>query len=277
LLALDSLDTLTRPIEVFPKFSASLGPAMREETSRVLDDLVFDRDGDYRHLFDQPETFVNTELAALYGVSAPSGSGFARVTLPASSGRAGLLGQAGVLAARDHSDGTSPTKRGLFVLTRLLCQDLPLMPPANLDIPPPPTGLLTARERLAEHAANSVCAGCHRVTDPVGLSLEHFDAMGVYRDNDHGLSIDDTGVLDGKTYRGAAELGAVLRDHPALSPCLIQQLYGVAVGHLSTEFDRDTFASLVRDFDAHGARIKPLLAAIASSDGFRYLPVPERN
>ena len=91
------------------------------------------------------------------------------MTLPASSHRAGLLGQAGVLAARDHSDGTSPTRRGLFVLTRLLCQNLPLAPPANLQIPPPPTGLLTARQKLEQHATNEVCASCHRITDPVGL------------------------------------------------------------------------------------------------------------
>jgi Protein of unknown function (DUF1592)/Protein of unknown function (DUF1588)/Protein of unknown function (DUF1595)/Protein of unknown function (DUF1585)/Protein of unknown function (DUF1587) len=274
LLALESLDTLTRPVEVFPKFTATLGPAMKQETLLVLDDLVFGRDGDYRHVFDQPETFVNAELAAFYGIAAPAGGGFGRVTLPASSGRAGLLGHAGVLAARDHSDGTSPTKRGLFVLTRLLCQNLPLMPPANIPIPPPPTGLLTAKQRLAEHASNAVCAACHRVTDPVGLSLEHFDAMGAYRANDHGLAIDDTGELDGQTYHGELELGALLRDHPALGPCLIQALYGVAVGHLASDFDRDTFAALAQEFADNGGRIRSLLAKITASDGFRYLPAP---
>jgi len=132
---------------------------MKQETLLTFDDLVFTRDGDYRHLFDQQETFVNNELAGLYGVTAPSGAAFARATLPMTSGRVGLLGQAGVLAARDHSDGTSPTKRGLFVLTRLLCQDLPLMPPANLQIPPPPTGLITARQRRSKsNAKNAVCA-----------------------------------------------------------------------------------------------------------------------
>jgi hypothetical protein len=189
-------------------------------------------------------------------------------------GRVGLLGQAGVLAARDHADGTSPTKRGLFVLTRLLCQDLPLAPPANLTIPPPPTGLLTARQRLEQHAANTVCAACHSHTDPVGFSLEHFDAMGVYRETDHDLPIDDSGVLDGVSYQGEPGLAAVLRDHPALEPCLIRSLYGVAVGHPATDFDRDTFKAMVDEFQANGAKIRALLAAIATSDGFRYLPTP---
>jgi Protein of unknown function (DUF1592)/Protein of unknown function (DUF1588)/Protein of unknown function (DUF1595)/Protein of unknown function (DUF1585)/Protein of unknown function (DUF1587) len=274
LLALDGLDTLTRPVAVFPQMTDTLGAALKQETQRVIDDLVFTRDDDYRHLFDQPETFVNDELATFYGLPAQSGADFVRVTLPAKLGRVGLLGQAGVLAARDHSDGTSPTKRGLFVLTRLLCQNLPLTPPANLQIPAAPTGHITARERLEEHASNAVCAACHQVTDPVGLSLEHFDALGVYRADDHGLAIDDTGKIGDQTYRGEPELGALLHDHPALSPCLIQSLYGVAVGHLSTDFDRDTFSALVRDVEQDGAHIKALLTTIATSDGFRYLPAP---
>lgn len=274
LLSLDSLDTLSRPVELFPQFTDTLGQALKQETLLVIDDLVFERDGDYRRLFDQTQTFVNAELAALYGVPAPQGDRFARVTLPASTHRAGLLGQAGVLAARDHSDGTSPTRRGLFVLTRLLCQDLPLMPPANLQIPQPPQGLLTARERLDQHTTDPVCASCHRITDPVGLSLEHFDALGVYHDEDHGLPIDDTGVLDGTTYEGEIELGALLSDHPALGPCLIQALYGIAVGHLATGFDRTTFAGLVQDFEGSGSRVRALLTQITASEGFRYLPVP---
>jgi hypothetical protein len=197
--------------------------------------------------------------------------------LPASTGRAGLLTQAGVLAARDHGDQTSPTRRGLFILTRLLCQDLPLMPPANLTIPPPPTGNLTARQRLEEHAQNAVCNACHRTMDPVGLSLEHFDAMGAYRETDHGMPIDDSGQIDGQSYQGAVGLGAMLRAHPALGPCLIQSLYDVAVGHLATDFDHETFAALVQHFDANDGRIRSLLAAIATSDGFRYLPIPEGN
>jgi Protein of unknown function (DUF1592)/Protein of unknown function (DUF1588)/Protein of unknown function (DUF1595)/Protein of unknown function (DUF1587)/Protein of unknown function (DUF1585) len=272
LLSLDNLDTMTRPTALFPKFTATLGPAMKQETLLVVDDLVFGRDGDYRHLFDQPDTFVNAELASLYGLAPPAGTGFARATLPASAGRVGLLGQAGVLAARDHSDGTSPTRRGLFVLTRLLCQDLPLAPPANLQIPPPPSGVLTARQKLDQHTTNAVCASCHRQTDPVGLSLEKFDAMGVYRETDHGLAIDDTGQIGGMSYQGAAGLGAILRDHPALNPCLIQALYGVGVGHLATDFDRPTFTSMVGAFQTSGARIRGLMAAMAASDGFRFLP-----
>jgi hypothetical protein len=277
LLSLDALDTLTRPKELFPLYSPTLGAAMKQETAMTVEDLVFGRDADYRSLFDQRETFLNAELAALYGVPAPGGSGFSRVTLPDSAHRAGLLGHAGVLAVRDHGDGTAPTRRGLFVLTRLLCQNLPLAPPSNLDIPQPPTGLLTARQKLEQHSQNPVCDACHRHTDPVGLSLEHFDAMGVYREQDHGLTIDAKGTLAGQAYDGEVGLAAALRAHPALGPCFIQSLYGVGVGHLATEFDRATYTALVRDFAANGSRVRGLLAAIVASDGFRFLPKPTGN
>ena len=274
LLGLDALTTMARDAELFPKFTPTLGSAMREETLLGFEDLVFDRDGDYRAVFDQTTTFVNAELAALYGVPAPA-NGFERITLPASAKRVGLLGQAGVLAPRDHADGTAPTRRGLFVLTRLLCQDLPQAPPANLAIPPPPTGMFTAREQLEEHATNPACASCHVHTDPVGLSLEHFDAIGEYRETDRGMTIDETGQIGDTKYQGLVGLGSYLRESPALGPCLIQSIYHVAIGHLSTEFDRATFGSMVDTFQSEGSRIRPLLAAMIASEGFRYLAVPE--
>jgi hypothetical protein len=273
LLSLDLLDGLTRPVQVFPKFTSTLGAALKEQALRTFEDLVFDRDASYRELFDQSATFVNDELAAFYGLPAVGGAAFSRVTLPGTD-RVGLLGQAGVLAVHDHPDGTSPTKRGLFVLTRLLCQGLALAPPAGLTIPPAPTGNLTARQRLEQHATNPVCASCHKQMDSVGLSLERFDALGVPRDTDHGQPIDDHGQLGPDTYSGEPGLAALLRTEPASTACLVQALYGTGVGHLPTEFDRASFDTIADGFDAGGAKIRALLTSIASSDAFRSAPPP---
>ena len=269
MLALDGLDRFTRPVQLYPSYTPTLGRALKEETLATLDDAVFVRDLDYRRLFDQYDTFVNAELAAFYGVPAPSGEGFSRATLPAGP-RRGLLGQAGVLAVHDHDSSTSPTKRGLFVLTRILCQPLPLSPPAGVRIPPLPTGMLTMRQRLAQHSTIEGCAGCHATMDAVGLSLENFDAMGVYRETDRGLQIDDTGVLGGTTYRGGAELGSLIAESEATGPCLIGSIYGASVGHLPDDFDRDSFAAAVSEFDGSGGRIRAVLKAITTSDGFRF-------
>ncbi|MCC7383324.1 MAG: DUF1592 domain-containing protein [Deltaproteobacteria bacterium] len=273
MLSLDGLDHFTRPPQLYPAFTPTLGRAFKEETLLTLDDAVFGRALDYRRVFDQRETFVNAELAAFYGIPAPSGAGFSRAALPEGP-RRGLLGQAGVLAVHDHDSSTSPTKRGLFVLTRLLCQPLALSPPAGVRIPPLPTGEMTARQRLAMHSTLPGCSGCHVAMDSVGLSLEHFDPMGAYRESDHGLPIDDRGQLGTSAYQGAAELGSLIASSAAVGPCLIGSLYGVGVGHLADDFDRDSFAAAVRAFDDNGGQVRAVLKAIAASDGFRFTTEP---
>lgn len=267
--ALDGLDNLVRPPQLYPNFTPTLAAALKEETLATLEDAVFDADLDYRRLYDRYETFLNPELAAFYGVPAPAGPGFSRVTLPAGP-RRGLLGQAGVLAVHDHDTTTSPTKRGLFILTRILCQPLALSPPAGVRIPPLPTGELTARQRLTPHFQNDTCAGCHRPMDTVGLSLEHFDALGVYRETDRGLAIDASGTLGTSAYDGAAELGGLLAAAEATGPCLVSSLYGASVGHSIDTFDRDSYAAAVAAFEQSGGRVRAVLKSIAQSDGFRY-------
>jgi hypothetical protein len=242
---------------------------MKEETLLGMEDLVFTRDGDYRAVFEQQDSFLNQELASFYGVTWPSGaSGFQKLATVAQQ-RPGLLGQAGVLAVHDGVNSTSPTKRGLFVLTRLLCQNLPLSPPGDLVIPNPPSGKMTARQRLEVHDQNATCAGCHKSMDSVGLSLEHFDALGTWRLDDRGMALDTTGVIEGRSYEGEPGLAAVLGNHPAIGACLLQSLYGNGVGRLVTEFDQPTYGAMVDAFETHGGRLKPMLLEIATSDGFR--------
>lgn len=272
MLSLDGLDGLARSPAAFPQFTPTLAGALKQQTLLTFDDLIFSRDADYHSVFTDQSTFVNAELATFYGLTPPTSGGFVKLMLP-SGPRVGLLGQAGVLLVHDHSEATSPTKRGLFVLTKLLCQPLALAPPAGLTIPPPPTGKMTARQRLTQHATAG-CSSCHTPMDSVGLSLEHFDALGVWRDQDQGLAIDDSGQLGGVSYQGEAGLSSLVASHRATDPCLVQALYGASVGHVPSEFDRDGFKSLVTGFDAGGSKIKPLLKAITESDGFRYAPAP---
>ncbi|MFW2390651.1 MAG: DUF1588 domain-containing protein, partial [Polyangiales bacterium] len=90
--------------------------------------------------------------------------------------------------------------------------------------------LLTARERLEKHVSSSACSGCHTLMDPIGLALENFDAVGMYRDAENGASIDPSGELDGIPYDDAVGMGQALRDNPALGPCLVESLFRYAVG-----------------------------------------------
>ena len=222
LLHLSELNNLPQLPSVFPQaMSTTLGASMRTETLRVLEDITFTRDADYRSLFDTTNTFVNGELAKIYGLTAPTGTAFVATTLPASGGRAGLLGQASFLAMNSHSNATSPTRRGKYVREVFLCQSVD-PPPPDVDprFPPDQSGPLTMRQRLSSHSTDSRCASCHGFLDPIGLGLENFDGIGVFRTQDAGQTIDASGTLDGQPFADARGLGAALKNHPNLGICL---------------------------------------------------------
>ncbi|MCA9544966.1 MAG: DUF1592 domain-containing protein, partial [Myxococcales bacterium] len=197
-LGLSRLEEATKDPTVFVHASADLAPAAKEETLRLIDHVVFEQDVDFRTLLTTRTTFIDRRLAALYGVPAGAPDGFAEVVLPADGPRVGLLGHASVLMANAHATASSATRRGSFIRKALLCDVIP-PPPADVDttLPEPEEGLLTLRERLAEHAANPTCAGCHAIMDPIGLGLEQFDGVGRFRTTENGGVIDPSGELDG--------------------------------------------------------------------------------
>lgn len=282
ILRLAELDTLPQSPTLFPPAaSASLGTSMRGETQAVIRDLVA-RNGDYRELFTTTKTFLNAELAALYGVRPPTGTGFVATTLPADGARAGLLGQASFLALNSHADGTSPTLRGKFIVETLLCNAI--LPPPNdvvTDIPEKDRSK-TKREQLAIHQALPVCAGCHALMDPLGLALEQFDAIGAYRVTDRGMALDVSGTIAGKAFSGPRDLGRLLADglktaenQPESADCLVRTLLRVATGRLERAGDQPVVTSLTAAFTADAFRLRTILGKVATSDAFRFVGLPE--
>jgi hypothetical protein len=144
-------------------------------------------------------------------------------------------------------------------------------PPANVDfsaLENPRPGLRTARDRVGEHLANPVCAGCHKITDPIGLALENFDGSGQYRATEKGAVIDASGTLDGVDFKDIRGLGLALRDHPALSSCLVRRIYSYGTGGVTGPHDRPLLDSFTERFAQDGHRVKSLLRAIALSSAF---------
>jgi len=171
-----TLESTDKSTDVFAQWSPELLAAQRAEFDLFLRDLT-ERDGDIFELFTGTTTFVNDELAAFYGLSGGD-STFAQVELP--PGRYGLLTSGAVVSAISPSDRTSPTHRGVFILEQLLCTEIP-PPPANVDdtfeAPTPEEGL-TLKEKLEQHRSDPACSGCHDLMDPLGFTLENFDAIG---------------------------------------------------------------------------------------------------
>lgn len=269
-LHLGELDDLVKDTMVFTSFSPEIGPAAREETLRDFERLVFDLDGDYRQIFTTRETFVNRRLAALYDVRAPVNEGFGLVTLPETLPRRGLLGHLGILAMYAHPTSSSPTLRGKFIRQSLLCDVIP-PPPVNVNTAlPEPTGMRrTMRERLQTHLTNDTCTGCHSLMDPIGLGLENFNGLGLYRRTDNGAAITTFGNIDTDRFTDVTDLSRLLHDHPSVGPCMVDRMYRYATGHAETDSEQVELAHMTDFYAAQGYRIRQLMFAIATSDGFR--------
>lgn len=279
---------------VFLHANAALADDARRETLLTIEDHVFDQDADYRDLFTTRRTFVNRRLAALYGVPAPAmGEEFALHTFADDSPRRGILGHASFLAPHASATDASPTRRGAFVRTVLLCQEIP-PPPADVD-----TDLggrsaeLPLRDQLSEHRDNPVCSACHALMDPIGFGFQHFDGIGQYRRLERQFLFDDqgnvardpetgdrlvareheidaSGELDGVPFESANGLAEAIRNHPDLVPCLVRSMYRYATSHEDLPSEEAQLRELERAFFAGGYRIKELLVSMTLSEGFRH-------
>lgn len=267
---LDALLSLQKDAVLLPKFSPTIGAAMREEMVRVITDNVLVK-RDYRRLFDTNGGFVDAELAALYGLEGMFDGTFAPVTLP--EGRGGLLTLAGFLAINSGEASTSPTKRGLAVRRILMCQSIPPPPPdveAELPEPGENEGPMTKREQLEAHVTEPRCAGCHQFVDPIGLSLEHFDALGGFRATDQGLPIDPSGELDGAAFADAVELGALLAEQPGVADCVVRNLYRYATGHIEQPDEQAIVVALREALEDNGYDLTAAVDALVRHEGFRH-------
>jgi hypothetical protein len=270
MLQLRDIAQMAKDPRTYPTYSAALGSAMREETQRLLQSVIWDQDSDFRQVFDADYTFVNASLAALYGLQGAPASGFGRASLPADGRRAGILGHAAFLSLMAHPNGSSPTFRGKFVREKLLCQTIPA-PPPDVDTSLPITSGLTARERLLAHRQNPSCAGCHALMDDIGLGLENFDGIGRYRTTEDGLPIDASATLDTLGgFAGARELGGLLRREERVTACFARNLLRAATGHVDTEGESTPIQKIHDGFASSRYRVKQLLVEIAGSDPFRY-------
>lgn len=280
MLGYENFRGLAKDQAIYPKFNSALAADAQEQALRTIVDLLVRNHGDYRDLFTTRKTFMNRGLAALYQVpvSAEAVEGWAPFTFAQDSHRGGLLSLAGFLMLDPTHEGrSSPTIRGKSIRELLLCQPVPMPPPnVNFAIVQDVTNpqYRTARQRLTAHQENPACAGCHALTDPLGLSLENYDALGNYRSQENGATIDVTGRFDGKNYDGLSGLSVALHDSPDVPACLVQRVFEYGLGREATGQDSRWLEPAVQQFAQDGYRLPGLMRRIAISPGLASIPAP---
>ena len=237
----------------FPDFDDNLRQAFQRETE-LLFESVLREDRPVLDLLNADYTFVNERLAKQYGIPGVYGPDFRRVPVPIDA-RRGLLGQGSMLLVTSNANRTSPVQRGKWILENLLGSPPPLPPP---NVPPLKentggTAFTSVRERMEEHRSNPVCAGCHKIMDPIGLSLENFDGTGAWRTVDSGFKIDASGQLvDGTPINGPASLRQALLNRPeAFVGNMTEKLLMYGIGRETKYYDmpvvRDVMHAAARD------------------------------
>jgi hypothetical protein len=268
-LYLRNLKSLRPDEDVFPDFDDNLRQAMLRETELLFESIVLE-DRSVLDLLTADYTFLNERLARHYGIPGVYGDQFRRVEVR-DDFRKGLLGHGSILTLNSYANRTSPVTRGKYVLTNLLGTPPP-SPPAN--VPPleeKPGKPLTMRERMEEHRKNPACAGCHKLMDPIGLSLENFDAIGRWRTADAGLRIDASSTLwDGTDVTGPAGLRqAIARRPDQFARTASEMLLTYALGRGLEYSDMPVVRAIVRQSAPRDYRFSSLVTAIVTSVPFQ--------
>lgn len=277
-LPLNGLADLSRDPEQYPTFTPSIGTLMREETQRFLEYEIFEGPGDWRSALTAPYTFVNEELANYYGISGVVGPEFQKVDLDPTK-RLGLLTQGSIMTGTTVSNFTNPVRRGGFFLRKILCVHVP-DPPEEFEeeiMPPDPYSGDTARERYSAHSEQAQCKGCHAVLDPAGFALENYDAVGQWRDQENGVTIDASGSLSpiGGEFDGPIQLVNMIANANTTMSCFAENWTTYAYGRALDAQDDCTVASVQQAFINSGYDVKELLLALTQTDAFLYLPKQE--
>ena len=271
-LYLRNLSSTTPDMRLFPDFDDNLRQAFRQETELFVESIMRE-DRNVLDLLNANYTFVNERLAKHYGIPNVYGSRFRRVTFGEDGTRGGLLRQGSILTVTSYATRTSPVIRGKWILSNIL------------GVPPPPapafvpslkenSGIgnnVTMRQRMAQHRANPACSGCHQLMDPVGFSLENFDAVGRWRTMEDTTPIDASGGLpDGSKFAGVAGLQKALVSRPDIFVTTFSdKLLTYALGRGVEYYDAPAIRKVVRDAGAQDYRFSSIVLGIVNSAPFQ--------
>ncbi len=277
-LHLRALESVTPDLRLFIDFDENIRQALRQETELFVESILRE-DRSVTDLVRADYTFLNERLAKHYGIPNIYGSHFRRVVLTgeAARQRGGLLRQGSILTVTSYATRTSPVIRGKWILDNVLGTPPPPPPPNVPSLDENVIGAsLPMRERLAQHRKDPACASCHNVMDPVGFSLENFDAIGRWRAWEDHKPVDASGGLaDGSTFNGVEGLERALLQRPDLfAGALTEKLLIFALGRGVETFDAPAIRQIVRTAQADHYRFSALVLGIVNSSPFQNRKTP---
>lgn len=228
-LKVDQTPDLAKDHQRFPGFDAAAASDLRTSLELTLEQVAWSPRSDYRELLQGDRLFLNGRLAKLYGVNLPPDAPFQAVSLEPSE-RAGVLTHPYLMASFAYVDNSSPIHRGVLIARNLLGRVLQPPPQAFAPLAAALHPNLTTRQRVALQTQPAACAGCHNVINPLGFTLEKFDAIGRLRTTENGQPIDASGSYEpgaGKAVRfaGARDLAAYLAGSDEAQTAFVEKLF----------------------------------------------------
>lgn len=268
-LGLASLEASFKDPARFPEWSPQLATAMQSEIQAFTRNVYLEGDGKVSSLLGAPFSFLNADLAKVYGISGITGSELRKVDLDPRE-RAGLLTMPGLLAVASEPSVSNPFKRGKLLYQKVLCQKLeppPVVPPLPT---PDANNPQPVRKVLETLTGGTPCNACHQLINPLGFGLGNFNAIGQYSAADEaGFPVDASGTLrDGSTFTTPGELAAALGNSTDVRACLTKQWFRFGFGHAETEADTHSLQTAYSAFEGSQFDLRELLVALVTTKSF---------
>jgi hypothetical protein len=272
-LKVDQPRDLNKDAKRFPGYDAALAADLRTSLELFLDEVVWSEKSNFRDLLLSNSLFLNDRLADFYDLDPPDEGGFQKVQLDPAY-RAGVLTHPYLLSVFAYSGESSPIHRGVFIGRGLL--GIGIKPPQDAFTPLAPDlhPSLTTRERVTLQTKPNACITCHGIMNPLGFSLEHFDAVGRYREMERDKRIDSSGSYETrsgelKAFNGARELATFLAQSPEVHTAFVNQMFQFLVKQPSRAFGLDRPEQLRKSFAENGFNLRKLVVEIAVTAALR--------
>ncbi len=268
-LKVEHVPDLAKDAEKFPEFSPGIANDLRTSLELSVDELANGEATDFRQLLLADAVYLNGRLAKFYGADLPEEAAFQKVTLD-SGERAGVLSHPYLMTGFAYSATSSPIHRGVFIARSVLGRSLRPPPEAVVPLAPDLHADLTTRERVALQTKSESCMACHRLINPLGFTLEHFDAVGRYRKDEQGKGVDTSGSYRTRTgelatFSGVRELAKYLAESEETHAAFVQQLFHNIVKQPIRAYGTETQANLKKAFVAGEFSIRKLMVEIIAT------------